>query len=70
MLDYESEVIYTLNEDSLQEMCGVNTTFRSVSSGYGIFFSTEVKKNCPHIGDWGDHSYFGKDSHIRKYFIR
>jgi hypothetical protein len=70
VLDYESKVIYTLTEDSLQEMCGVNTTFRSVSSGYGIFFSTEVKKNCPHIGDWGDHSYFGKDSHIRKYFIR
>ncbi len=64
VLDYESEGIYTLTEDSLQQMCGDNTTFRSVSSGYGIFPSTEVKKNCPHIEDWGENSCFGKDSQI------
>ena len=70
VLDYESEVIYTLTEDSLQQMCGDNTTFHSVSSGYGIFPSTEVKKYCPHIEDWGENFYLGNDSKIRKYFIR
>jgi hypothetical protein len=70
VLDYESEVIYTLTEDSLQQMCGDNTSFRSVTSGYGIFPSTEVKKNCQHIEDWGENSWFGKDSQLRKYFVR
>ena len=70
VLDYESEYIYNLTEDTLQQICGNNTSFRNVSCGYGIFPSSGVKSNCQHIEDWGMKLYFAKDSKIRKYFIR
>ncbi len=53
ILDYESEYICKLTEDSLQQICGNNTTFHGVTCGYGIFPSSEVKRNRPDIDDWG-----------------
>jgi len=37
VIDYESMHIYTLTEESLRQVCGTNTTFQKVSSGYGLF---------------------------------
>ncbi len=70
VLDYESEYICKLTKDSLQQICGNNTSFRHVTCGYGIFPSSEVKRNRPDIDDWGMKSYFAKDSKIRRYFVR
>jgi len=70
LLDYESEYICKLSEDSLQQICGNNTSFRGVTDGYGIFPSKDVKNNCPDILDWGTTSYFDKNSKLRRYFVR
>ncbi len=39
-LDYESMYTYPLTEDTLRQICGVNTTFQGISCGYGILLST------------------------------
>jgi len=70
LLDYESEYICKLSEDSLQQICGNNTSFRGVTDGYGIFPSKDLKNNCPDILDWGTTSYFDKNSKLRRYFVR
>jgi len=70
VLDYESEYICKLSEDSFQQICGNNTSFRGVTCGYGIFPSSKVKKNRPDIHDWGTKSYFGTDLKIRRFFVK
>jgi hypothetical protein len=37
IIDYESEHSFALTNDSLSQICGVNTTFAGTSCGYGIF---------------------------------
>ncbi len=37
IIDYESEYTFPLTNDSLSQICGVNTTFAGISYGYGIF---------------------------------
>ncbi len=41
--DYESMYMYPLTEDTLRQICGVNTTFQRISCGYGILPSTICK---------------------------
>ncbi len=36
VIDYESKYTYPLTEDTLRQICGVNTTFQQISCGYGI----------------------------------
>jgi hypothetical protein len=36
VIDYESMYTYPLTEDTLRQICGVNTTFQQISCGYGI----------------------------------
>ncbi len=36
VIDYESMHMYPLTKDTLRQICGVNTTFQRISSGYGI----------------------------------
>jgi hypothetical protein len=37
IIDYESKYTFPLTNDSLRQICGVNTTFVGISCGYGIF---------------------------------
>jgi hypothetical protein len=43
VIDYESMYTYPLTEDTLRQICGVNTTFQQISCGYGILPSTICK---------------------------
>jgi len=66
--DYESKYVYELCEEVLQNMCGENTAFRSISTGYGLFPPSDLKALSPNVLEWGDRSYFGNNSKIRRYF--
>ncbi len=70
VIDYESKYTYPLTEDTLRQICGVNTTFRQISCGYGILPSKfckalQVNQN---IQDWGTAEYYKQGSSIREYF--
>ncbi len=43
VMDYESMYMYPLTEDTLRQICGVNTTFQEISCGYGILPSIICK---------------------------
>jgi hypothetical protein len=43
VIDYESKYTYPLTEDTLRQVCGVNTTFQQISCGYGILPSKFCK---------------------------
>jgi hypothetical protein len=43
IIDYESMYTYPLTEDTLRQICSVNTTFQRISCGYGILPSTICK---------------------------
>jgi len=70
IFDYESETVYMLSEDAMQQMCRVNTTFSHISSGFGLFPPKNTRMLSPEIADWGDHLYYDTTSEIRKYFTR
>ena len=68
VFDYESKYVDALSPHVLQQMCGENTAFRCISTGYGLFPPSACKAMCPHILDWGEKEYHDKQSKIRKYF--
>jgi hypothetical protein len=72
VIDYESMYTYPLTEDTLRQICGVNTTIQQISCGYGILPSTICKtfEANQNIQDWGTEEYFKQGSSIRKYFRR
>ena len=37
IIDYESEYTFSLTNNSLRQICGVNTSYAGISCGYGIF---------------------------------
>ncbi len=43
VIDYESMYTYPLTEDTLRQICSVNTTFQQISCGYGILPSIICK---------------------------
>ena len=45
VIDYESMYTYPLTEESLRQVCGTNTTFQKVTSGYGLFPPKSLRKN-------------------------
>jgi hypothetical protein len=67
---YESMYTYPLTEDTLRQICGVNTTFQRISCGYGILPSSSCKKfdANQHIQDWGIKDLYKPGSSIRDYF--
>jgi hypothetical protein len=70
VIDYESKYSYPLTEDTLRQICGVNTTFQRISYGYGILpskFCRELQAN-QNIQDWGTAEYYKQGSSIREYF--
>ncbi len=70
IIDYESKYTFPLTNDSMRQICGVNTTFAGISSGYGILLLTHIHNSMDNISieDWGINEYNIKDSSIRKYF--
>jgi hypothetical protein len=70
VIDYESKYTYPLTEDTLRQICGVNTTFQQISCGYGILpskFCKALQAN-QNIQDWGTAEYYKQGSSIREYF--
>jgi hypothetical protein len=67
VVDYESMYTYPLTEDTLRQICGVNTTFQQISCGYGILPPTICKifEANQYIQDWGTEEYFKQGSSIR-----
>ncbi len=60
VIDYESEYIYKFTKDLLRQLCGENTTFQKIISGYGLFPPKEVRASVTSIGvsDWGISQYY------------
>jgi glutaredoxin-related protein len=44
VIDYESMYSYPLTEESLRQVCGTNTTFQKVTTGYGLFPPKNLRK--------------------------
>jgi hypothetical protein len=68
VIDYET--MFTLTEESLRQMCGVNTTFTKISSGCGIFPSKQIRQKSDNgcVIDWGSTEYYKPGSAEREYF--
>ncbi len=50
IIDYESNYTFPLTNDSLRQICGVNTTtFAGISSGYGIFPPKDIRNSMDNI---------------------
>ena len=59
VIDYESEHIYKFTEDLLRQLCGDNTTFQQITTGYGLFPPKEVQALVTSIdvSNWGISQY-------------
>ncbi len=70
VIDYESMYMHPQTEDTLRQICGVNTTFQQISCGYGILPSSICKKieGNQYIQDWGIADLYKPGSSIRDYF--
>jgi hypothetical protein len=55
VIDYESEYTFSLTNDSLSQICGVNTSYAGISCGYEIFPPKNIKNSMENssIEDWG-----------------
>jgi hypothetical protein len=60
IIDFECMHTYPLTEESLQQVCGVHTTFQRIDSGYGIFPSKKIRtpSENDYIQDWGMNDYY------------
>ncbi len=70
VIDYESMYMYPLTEDTLKQICSVNTTFQRISCGFGILLSTICKtfEANQNIQDWGIADLYKPGNSIREYF--
>jgi hypothetical protein len=70
IIGYESRYTFPLTNDSLRQICGVNTTFHGISCGHRIFPPNHVQNSIDNVSveDWGVNKYNIKGSFIRKYF--
>ncbi len=70
IIDYESKYTFPFTNDSLRQICGVNTTFVGISCGYGIFPPNHIRNSIDNVSveDWGINEYNIKGSSTRKYF--
>jgi hypothetical protein len=70
VIDFESMHTYPLTEDTLRQICSVNTTFQQISCGYAILPSKICKalQANQNIQDWGVADLYKPGSSIRDYF--
>jgi hypothetical protein len=72
VIDYESKYTFSVTEESLRQICGANTTFRKVSTGFGLFPPKKFRKklNEVQVTDWGITEFYKRDENtIRGYFL-
>ncbi len=72
VIDYESMYTFPLTEELLRRVCGANTTFRKVSTGFGLFPPKNLRKkvNELQVTDWGITEFCKRDENtIRGYFL-
>jgi hypothetical protein len=72
VIDYESKFTFPLNEESLRQVCGANTTFQKVTSGYGLLSPKNLRKkvNELQVTDWGITEFYKRDCNtICGYFL-
>jgi hypothetical protein len=69
IIDYEFKYTFQLTNNSLRQICGVNTTFDGISCGYGIFPLNHICDSIDNVSveDWGINEYNIKGSPTRKY---
>ncbi len=69
VINYESKRTYPLTAEILTLICGLNTSYQTITAGIGIFHSKQVcnNPNNKDIENWGYKSY-NFDGIIRKYF--
>ncbi len=72
VIDYESMYTFSVTEELLRQVCGANTTFRTVSTGWGLFPPKNLRKklNEVQVTDWGITEFYKRDGNtIRGYFL-
>ncbi len=59
IIDYESKYTFPLTNDSLRQICGVNTTFVGISCGCGICPPNHIRNSIANVSvvDWGINKY-------------
>jgi hypothetical protein len=59
IIDYKSRYTFPLTNDSLGQICGVNTTFHGISCGYGIFPPNHIRNSIDNVSveNWGMNEY-------------
>jgi hypothetical protein len=67
VIDYESENIYMLTNESLKQICGTNMFFSHVSCGYGLFPPAKIQALTPENRNWRKDDYDDSKSTIRKF---
>ncbi len=72
IIDYESRYTFPLTNNSLRQICGVNTTFHGISCGYEIFPPNNIQNSTDNasVEDWGINKYNIKGSSSKKYVKR
>jgi hypothetical protein len=68
VIDYKSENINMLINESLKQICGANTFFSQVSCGYGLFPPAKIQALFPENTNRGKDDYNDNNSTIRKFF--
>ncbi len=72
VIDYESKYTFSVTEELLRQICGVNTTFRRVSTGFGLFPLKKFRKklNEVQVTYWGITEFYKRDEKtICGYFL-
>jgi hypothetical protein len=59
VIDYKSKHTYPLTAETLTLICALNTSYQTITAGFGIFSSKQVcnNPNNKDIEDWGYRSY-------------
>ncbi len=63
VIDYESKYTFSVTEESLRQICGANTTFQKVSTGFGLFPPKKFRKKLNEVQktDWGITEFYKRD---------
>ncbi len=54
IIDFESRVTYSVNEENVNRICGPNNPFVAVTQGYVILPSKKMKAAVKDFSDWGE----------------
>jgi hypothetical protein len=71
VIDYEYMYTYPLTQDTLKQICGVNTTFQRISYGYGILpskFCKALQAN-QNIQDCDTEEYISNKGSLLGFFL-